>query len=158
MDELARFFLEPQQGLHKRYEVLRALCVEKLPAKKVAVNYGYSVHTVNAMKRDFVQAIRSGKIPEFFLETTAGRKPRKNRDELRRHIISLRKQNYSILDIKTALDGLGHQVSHDFIHRVLVEDGFARLPRRTTLERRMGSVAKLSAPRSQCIDWETELG
>lgn len=158
MDELARFFLKPQQGLHKRYEVLRALCVEKLPAKKVAARFGYSVHTVNAMKRDFAQAVRSGKVPEFFLETTAGRKPRKNREELRRHIISLRTQNYSILDIKTALDALGHQVSHDFIHRVLVEDGFARLPRRTTLERRKGSVAKLSAPRSQAIDWQTELG
>ena len=158
MDELARFFLKPQEGLHKRYEVLRALCVEKLPAKKVAVRLGYSFHTVNAMKRDFAQAIRSGKIPEFFLETTAGRKPRKNRDELRRHIISLRKQNKSILDIKGALDALGHQVSHDFIHRVLVEDGFARLPRRTTLERRKGSVAKLTAPRSQSIDWKTELG
>jgi hypothetical protein len=110
------------------------------------------------MKRDFGQAIRSGKIPEFFLETTAGRKPRENRDELRRQIISLRKQNKSILDIKGALDALGHQVSHDFIHRVLVEDGFARLPRRTTLERRKGSVAKLTAPRSQSIDWKTELG
>jgi len=158
MDELVRFFLKPEQSLHKRYEVLRALCVEKLPAKDVAARFGYSIHTVNAMKRDFAQAIRSGEIPQFFLSTTPGRNPRKNRDVLRRQIISLRKQNYSILDIKTALGGLGHQVSHDFIHRVLVEDGFARLPRRTALERRKSSVAKLPAPRSQSIDWKAELG
>jgi len=158
MDELARFFLKPQQTLHRRYEVLRALCVEKLPAKEVAARFGCSIHTVNAMKRDFGQAIRRGQIPQFFLETIAGRKPRENRDELRRQIISLRKQNKSILDIKGALDALGHQVSHDFIHRVLVEDGFARLPRRTVLERRKGSIAKLVAPRSQSIDWQADLG
>jgi len=77
---------------------------------------------------------------------------------LKRQIIALRKQNYSILDIKAALDALGYQLSHDFIHRVLVEDGFARLPRRTVVERRKGSVAKLSAPRSQPLCWEVEVG
>lgn len=158
MDELARFFLKPQQGLHKRYELLRALCVEKLPAKELAARFGYSIYTVNAMKRDFGQAIRGGQIPEFFLSPTAGRKPRANRDQLARHIISLRKQNYSILDIKAALEALGHQVSHDLIYRVLVKDGFTRLPRRTVVEKRKGSVSPLRAARSQCIDWQAELG
>ena len=158
MDELKRFFLQPEQLLHKRYEALRALCVERLPAKEVAEYFGYSVFTVNAMKRDFAQAIRSGQMPEFFLRAIAGRKPKENRDELRRQIISLRKQNYSILDIKAALESLGHRISHDFIHRVLVEDGFARLPRRTALEKRKGSVVKLTAPRSQPIDLKAELG
>lgn len=158
MDELESFFLKPEQSLHLRYEVLRTLCVEKLPAKQVAARFGYSVHTVNAMKRDFVQAIRSGNPPEFFLSPTPGRKPKENRGELKRQIIILRKQNYSILDIKAALDALGYQVSHDFIHRVLVEDGFARLPRRTVIDRRKGSVATLTAPRSQPIAWEEEIG
>jgi hypothetical protein len=158
MDELARFFLRPQQGLHKRYELLRALCVEKLPAKEVAARFGYSVYTVNALKRDFGQAIRSGQLPEFFLSPTAGRKRREDRHQLARHIISLRKQNYSILDIKGALEALGHQVSHDFIHRVLVEDGFTRLPRRTVIEKRKGAVSTLRAPRSQSIDWQAEMG
>jgi hypothetical protein len=110
------------------------------------------------MKRDFAQAIRGGEPPEFFLSPAPGRKPRENRGELKRQIIALRKQNYSILDIKAALDALGYQLSHDFIHRVLVEDGFARLPRRTVVERRKGSVAKLSAPRSQPLCWEVEVG
>jgi len=158
MDELTSFFLEPRQNLHKRYEVLRALCVERLPAKEVADRFGYSVHTVNAMKRDFAQTIRSGQKSEFFLSTTAGRKPKENREELRNQIISLRKQNYSILDIKAALDALGYQLSHDFIHRVLVEDGFTRLPRRTAFEKRKGSVVKLTAPRSQPIDLKAEVG
>jgi hypothetical protein len=158
MDELARFFLEPEQGLQRQYEVLRALCVEKLSAKEVARRFGYSIHTVNAMKRDFGQLIRSGRVPQFFLSKAPGRKPKEGRDELRLQIISLRKQNYSILDIKAALGALGYQVSHDFIHRVLVEDGFARLPRRTAFEKRRGAVAKLAAPRSQPIDWQAELG
>jgi hypothetical protein len=158
MDELARFFLEPEQGLHKQYEVLRALCVERLPAKEVASRFSYSVHTVNAMKRDFRQAVRSGKMPRFFLSSIAGRKPKADRDEIKGQIISLRKQNHSILDIKAALGALGHQVSHDFIHRVLVEDGFARLPRRTAIEKRKGAVSKFTAPRSQPVDWQVELG
>ena len=158
MDDLERFFLEPKQSLHRRYEVLRALCVEKLAAKEVARRFGYSIHTVNAMKRDFAQAARAGEYPPFFLATSPGRNPREDRDELRETIISLRKQNYSILDIKAALGAREHHVSHDFIHRVLVEDGFARLPRRTTLEKRRGSPVKLTAPRSQPIDWRVELG
>ena len=157
MEQLTRFFFEPKQILHKRYEALRALCVEKLPAKEVATRFGYSIFTVNAMKRDFAKAIKNGQTPLFFLTPTPGRKPKENRDELKQQIITLRKQNLSVLDIKAALGSLGYQVSHDFIHRVLVEDGFTRLPRRTILEKRKGAVTKLAAPKSQPIDWKAEL-
>ena len=91
MDDLERFFLQPKQSLHRRYEVLRALCVEKLAAKEVARRFGYSIHTVNAMKRDFAQAARAGEYPPFFLSTTPGRNPREDRDELREEIIALMK-------------------------------------------------------------------
>jgi transposase len=158
MDELESFFLEPHQNLQRRYEVLRALCVEKLPAKEVAQRFGYSIFTVNAMKRDFAKLIKRGQKPEFFLSATLGRKPKEHRDQLRQQVISLRKQNYSILDIKAALGALGYEISHDFIHRVLVEDGFARLPRRSALDKRRGAVTKLTAPRSQVIHWQAEVG
>jgi hypothetical protein len=42
------------------------------------------------------------------------------------------------LDIKTVLHTEGHMVSHDYIHRVLLAEGFARLDRRTQMERKMG--------------------
>jgi hypothetical protein len=81
-----------------------------------------------------------------------------NRDELKELILSLRKQNYSILDIQAALDTMGHKASHDFIHRILVEDGFSRLPRRNTLEKRKGSVSCLAAPQTRSLDWELDMG
>ncbi len=89
MEQLTRFFLEPKQILHKRYEALRALCVEKLSAKEVATRFGYSIFTVNAMKRDFAKAIKNGQTPLFFLTPTPGRKPKENRDELKQQIITL---------------------------------------------------------------------
>ena len=158
MDELAAFFLNPRDGLQKRYEILRALCVDELAAKDVARRFGCSVFTVNAMKRDFAKSLKIDDAPRFFITPTTGRKPREDWDELRDKIISLRKQNHSILDIKAALGTLGYKVSHDFIHRVLVQDGFERLPRRTTLEKRKGHVTKLAAPRSKAIEWGDEMG
>jgi tetratricopeptide (TPR) repeat protein len=78
--------------------------------------FSYSIHTVNAMpKRDFAQAARRGEYPACFLSTTPGRNPREDRDELRETIISLCKQNYSILDIKAALGAREHHVSRDFM-------------------------------------------
>jgi len=158
MDDLARFFLNPQQPTHRRYEILRALFVDRLPAREAAKLFGCSVFTVNAMRRDFKKDIRSGKPSTFFVSPRPGRKPKDNRDELREHILSLRKQNFSILDIQAALDAMGHQASHDFIHRILVEDGFARLPRRSTLEKRRGSVSRVAAPQSRNLDWEQDMG
>jgi len=158
MEDLAPFFLAPARSLHRRYEILRALCVDNLTAREVSERFRCSVFTVNAMKRDFAKEIRQGRIPEFFLSPSPGRRPREDKDELREMIVSMRKQNHSILDIKEVLDTKGYQVSHDFIHRVVTEEGFSRLPRRTFLERRNSSVVKLDAPRSKAIDWEEELG
>jgi len=158
MDDLTQFFLNPQQPVHRRYEILRALYVDDLSANEVAQKFECSVHTVNAMRRDFKKAIRSGEHPTFFVSPRPGRKPRDNRDKLKELILSLRKQNYSILDIQAALDTMGHKASHDFIHRILVEDGFSRLPRRNVLEKRKGSVARLAAPQTQSLDWDLDLG
>jgi len=158
MDDLAQFFLSPNGSLHRRYEILRALCVEKLTAKTVAKRFDCSVFTVNAAKRDFAKEIREGRLPEFFLSPCPGRKPREDKDELREKVVSMRKQNHSILDIQAYLDSVGLKASHDYIHRILTEEGFERLPRRTTLERRRGAVVKLDAPRSREVEWDKELG
>ena len=158
MDDLAQFFLNPRQPVHRRYEILRALYVDRLSAKEAAERFDCSVHTVNAMRRDFKKAMRSGEPPAFFVSSRPGRKPKDNRDELKELILSLRKQNYSILDIQAALDAMGHRASHDFIHRILVEDGFSRLPRRNTVEKRKGSVSDLAAPHTRSLDWDLDMG
>lgn len=158
MDAYAQFFLKPQRTLHKRYEILRAVFVDLLSTPEVANLFDCSPHTVNAMKRDFKKLIRAGTPPSFFESPRPGRKPRDDHAELKQHILSLRKQNFSILDIQAALETMGHKVSHDFIHRILIADGFHRLPRRSIPQKNKSSVSKITAPKSQCLEWDHDQG
>lgn len=154
------FFLKPTHITHRKYEAMRALCIDNIPAKDVSKKFGYSLHSINAMKRDFVKSINSEKIDSnyFFVSKYAGRKPDIQKAKVKDRIIQLRKQNYSILDIKTVLHTEGTLVSHDYIHRVLTLEKFARLPKRTQIERKRSSSKILKAPRSQAIDWEIDKG
>lgn len=139
---------------------MRALCVEKMRAKDVAERFGYSLFSINAMKRDFMKAIKSRKIDSehFFVIRSAGRNPDINKAKLKNRIIQLRKQNYSILDIKSVFHSEGNMVSHDYINRVLESEGFARLPKRTQIERKLQSSKIIKAPRSSPIDWDIDKG
>ncbi|MCJ7685663.1 MAG: helix-turn-helix domain-containing protein [Desulfobacteraceae bacterium] len=56
------FFLNPQDPMQKRYEALRTSFVDGLSVENVAQKFGYSIHTINALKRDF----RTGSLPPFF--------------------------------------------------------------------------------------------
>jgi len=159
-DEIIEFFLQPVQNSHRRYEAMRALCVEGIRAKDVAKRYGYSLFSINAMKRDFVKAIKSRKInsEHFFVTRRAGRKVDNDKAKLKKRIIELRKQNYSILDIKSVFHSEGKKVSHDYINRVLESEGFARLPKRTQIERKRQSSKIIKAPRSCPIKWDIDKG
>lgn len=158
--EITEFFLQPIQITHRRYEAMRALCVERIRAKDVAKKFGYSLFSINAMKRDFVNAIKSRKIDSehFFVTRSAGRNPDIDKAKLKNRIIQLRKQNYSILDIKSVFHSEGKMVSHDYINRVLEAEGFARLPKRTQIERKLQSSKIIKAPRSCSIDWDIDKG
>ena len=56
--DIKEFFLNPTHITHRKYEVLRALCIDKIKAKDVAERFGYSLFSINAMKRDFVNAVK----------------------------------------------------------------------------------------------------
>jgi transposase len=155
-DEMKKIFLNPTNVTHKKYEVLRALCVEKIPAKEAAERFAYSLSSVNAMKRDFNNALKKQRIDSdyFFITHCPGRKEDREKSAAKKRIIELRKQNYSILDIKSIIHTEGNvEISHDYIHRVLLAEGYARLPKRSQLERRYSSAKILKAPRSQAIEW-----
>ena len=49
----ADFFLKPKDPMQRRYEILRTSFVECISAKEVAQRFSCSVHTVNAIRRDF---------------------------------------------------------------------------------------------------------
>lgn len=160
MDKLKEFFLRPSQVTHKKYEALRALCVDKRKADEVARSLGYSIHSIHAMKKEFAKAVAAGSVDSgyFFVTHTPGRRADEGKAKTRDRILELRIQNYSILDIKTVLHTEGHMVSHDYIHRVLTAEGFARISRRTQLERKRAVSKVLKAPRSGAIDWAADNG
>jgi hypothetical protein len=160
VDKLKEFFLRPSQVTHKKYEALRALCVDKRKADEVARSLGYSIHSIHAMKKEFAKAVAAGSVDSgyFFVTHTPGRRADEGKAKTRDRILELRIQNYSILDIKTVLHTEGHMVSHDYIHRVLTAEGFARISRRTQMERKRAVSKVLKAPRSGAIDWAADNG
>lgn len=127
------FFLQPSDPMQKRYEALRASFVDELGAKAVAQRFGCSVHTINALRRDFL----SGSLPPLFLPLSKGPKqPRPATLQCKGRIIELRKQNYSIDEIEEVLLREDVAITSKTIHQVLREEGFAKLFRRTHAERR----------------------
>jgi transposase len=137
----AQRFVQPQKAPHRQYEALRAFFVEGASAPQVARRFGYTVHTVNALVRDFRQTPDVG---AFFAKRRPGRRPVD--DEVRDQIVGLRKQNCSVYDIQTILNEHGIQLSYRAIARLLREEGFARLPRRLDEERPPLGVAHPTEP------------
>lgn len=127
------FFLQPTDPMQRRYEALRASFVDGLSAQEVARSYDYSIHTVNALRRDF----NAGLLPPFFSPLIRGPKQRRpSTIQCKERIIELRKQNYSIDEIEEVLLREGVTITAKTIHQVLKAEGFARLFRRTHAERR----------------------
>jgi transposase len=129
------FFLHPDDPMQKRYEALRASFVNGLTASEVAKKYGYSVHTINALRRDF----KAGSLTPFFYPLTKGPKQRRPSTlKAKDRIIELRKQNYSIEEIEEVILREPYDdITAKTIHQVLKDEGFARLFRRTHAERRI---------------------
>jgi len=130
----ADFFLNPKDPMQRRYEVLRASFIECLSAQEVSERFSCSVHTVNALRRDF----KAGSLPLFFQPLTRGPKQRRSSTEIKRQrIIQLRKLNYSVMEIEEALAREEYEISLSTISKVLKEEGFSRLFRRTGVERKI---------------------
>lgn len=128
------FFINPTDPMQKRYEALRASFVDGFSAGEVAKQFGYSVHTINALRRDF----KAGTLTPFFRPLTKGPKHRRPSTLMAKdRIIELRKQNYSIEEIEEVLLRERYDITAKTIGQVLKDEGFARLFRRTHAERRI---------------------
>jgi|SRR6516165_8364188 len=60
-----RFFLEPDQASHRRYEALRAIFVEGLPLNQVADSFGYRPSALRSLVSRFRSGCRAGSPPPF---------------------------------------------------------------------------------------------
>lgn len=69
MDDTAyqRFFVQPSQTYHRRYEALRAIFVEERSQREVADEFGFQHSTLRQLAYDFRQS--------FDVESTTGESP-----------------------------------------------------------------------------------
>lgn len=71
-------------------------------------------------------------------------------------IIDLRKQNFSAEDIVGIVNSKGYSISYGYVYNLLSKDGFARLPRRSKVEKRNLELPKIKAPVAACLEMTEE--
>jgi transposase len=124
------FFLQPVHEWQRRYEALRASFVERLPARVVAERFGYSLayihllrHLFAHQKIDFSEPVPEGKANRRRIDAT-----------LRTKICNWREHRLSAGEITALLSEEGLEISVRTVERILAEEGFPRLPRRSRLK------------------------
>lgn len=137
------YFTHPQHDWQKRYEALRASYVERLSDKVVADRFGYSHGYFRFLKHQF----RHGKI-DFSEPVPEGKSQRRRvTTTVRQQIRSWREQHLSAGEIAELLSEDGVEISVRTVERVLAEEGFSKLPRRT--RRKIGvTVQRATIPDS----------
>ena len=133
----ASFFTQPTQQWQRRYEALRASFVEQLPAKTVADRFGYTSAYLRLLRHMFIH----GKV-DFSDPVPEGKTARRVvKAETRAKIRNLREEQHSAAEIAELLSSTeGEKISMRTVERVLAEEGYAKLPRRSRLE--MGLTVK----------------
>lgn len=143
------YFSNPKEAAQKRYEALRAYFLESLTQKEAAERAGYSTSTFQSLVSNF----KNGKI-KFFVKPHYGPNQRQTSDFIQERIISLRKSNHSIYDIKDILLEEGFCTSLQTINRITDAEGFTKLPRRTKEELGLTKKNTLLPQISTAIDFE----
>jgi hypothetical protein len=130
---IARFFLAPENPLHRQYEAFRAYFVEGRPSQEVARRFGYTPGSFRVLCHQFRQD--ADKQRRFFQSVAHGPRYAPARDRVRELVVAMRKRNLSVYDIQRELAQAGHTISINALAVLLREEGFARLPRRLDEER-----------------------
>ena len=133
-----QFFADPVLPLHRQYLALRSFYFDEKSAEDVAAQFGYSVHAVYSMAKSFKNKLESSTQngAELFFQKQEMGRPKQERDpDLVELIVSYRKKQLSVPDIKIILNAKGHNVSEGLIYRISDENGFARLPKRSSEQR-----------------------
>lgn len=126
----ATFFIKPAHDWQRRYEALRASFVDRLPARVVAERFGYTSTYIHLLRHQFT----TGKL-DFAEPAPEGSSARyRVSAETRRKIRTWREKNLSAGEIAQLLSEEGLEISVRTVERVLAEEGFSKLPRRTRLK------------------------
>jgi transposase len=124
------YFTKPIHEWQRRYEALRASVVDRLPAIAVAERFGYSPAYIYFLRQQFT----TGKI-DFSEPVSEGSSTRyRVTADTRRKIRAWREKELSAGEIAQLLSEDGVDISVRTVERVLAEEGFPKLPRRTRLK------------------------
>lgn len=123
-----RYFKNPDVAGQKQYEALRGYFIDHIPGKEIARRFSYTYAAFNSLKQRF----KAGSLTFLFTAPPGPKGPRIS-SELREQIIEYRRKRLSAYQIAEVLETLGTPVSMSTVSRILVEEGFSRLPRRTQL-------------------------
>lgn len=141
------YFTKPVHEWQRRYEALRASFVDRLPAKVVADRFGYTPSYIHLLRHlfvyekiDFSEPVPEGKVAR-----------RRVTNELREKICSWRKSRLSAGEITELLSEEGVEISVRTVERVLREEGFAKLPRRSRLKIGLTVKGAMVPARSEAI-------
>lgn len=126
----AKFFTHPKFEWQRRYEALRAMFVERLPHKAVADKFGYSSGYVRLLRHQFAHGIIDLAEPVPVGKTQR----RRVSAETRGKIVEWRKKELSSGQISELLSDDGVEISARTVERVIAEEGFPKLPRRTRIK------------------------
>jgi hypothetical protein len=140
-------YFKTQEIVNKRrYDALRDFFTGKRGAQEVAGQYGYTTASLYSLVWDFRNYLQSGNKGDFFFkDIRSGRKEIKD-DDLRDMIISLRKLNFSTENILAIAHSKAYPVSYGYVYRLLKDEGFARLPRRSAEEKKKLELPVMQAP------------
>ncbi|MCG7850538.1 MAG: transposase, partial [ANME-2 cluster archaeon] len=141
------YFQNPKEPAQKRYESLRAYFLESLTQKEAAKRAGYSLSTFQSLVSNF----QNRKV-EFFVKPQYGPDRRQASDFIHERIVSLRKYNHSVYEIKDILSKEGFKTSIQTVNRIISDEGFTKLPRRTREELGLTKKNTLQPPMSAAID------
>ena len=135
MKPFAQHFLSPSNPAHRQYEALRALFVEEMSIEEAAERFGYKPSTLRNLRSEFRKNPRRC----FFQVNRPGPKPKPHRPvalKRRRRVIALRKElGLSVKEISEKLAAESMPASITTISRILREEGFSKLWRRTAEQR-----------------------
>jgi transposase len=124
-----KYFKFPKITGQKQYEALRAFYLEGIPGNEVARRFGYTYAAFNTLKQRF----KSGQIKFFFTPPTGPGSSRISKDD-RDKIIEYRKKGLSVPEIVTVLETIGIIIGNSSVGRILDQEGFPKLARRTQLK------------------------
>lgn len=143
------YFLKPLIPKQRQYEALRAYYVEGITQKEAAERFGYTLLTFQTIVKNF----KSGTLV-FFPIMKKGPKERRTPKEIRDKIVYWRKKNLSSIEIQEKLKDFDIPVGVRTIERILKDEGFEKLPRRTSKERGLTEARTQIPEKSRQLDFD----